>query len=487
MASTIPEIDLSELAKEAMIARDLLPEFSDQIQCELQAIKKPALPNHRLIPDLRDKLWCSIDNDNSKDLDQLTFAEKGENGFFKIYVAIADVDALVKKGSAIDLHARHNTTSIYTPTKVFSMIPEKLSNDFTSLNENQDRMVIVTEIIIHTDGSMESFNIYPAYVRNHAKLAYNSVAAWLDQKGEIPPAIQKVPGLAEQIQLQDSVALLLRESRQTRGMLTLETIETEAILEHNLVIDIRATLKNRAKNLIEDFMIVANSATAHFLHGKKVPSLRRVVRIPKRWDRIMALAQQFGDSLPEDPDAKALNHFLIKRKKADQLRFPDLSLAIVKLLGSGEYIVQNGGEEPIGHFSLAIRDYSHSTAPNRRYPDLITQRILKALLSGNPIPYTVPELKGLATRCTEKEDDADKVTRQMRKSAACFLLSSKIGQTFDALVTGASFKGTWVRIMEPPVEGKLVATVQGLDVGDRLQVKLIRVDILKGFIDFVPA
>jgi VacB/RNase II family 3'-5' exoribonuclease len=478
-----PAIDLTQLARQAMLERHLLPDYPPSVLKEVGQINGAASPTNEI--DLRSLLWCSIDNDDSRDLDQLTYAEALPNEEYKIYIAVADVDSIVKKDSAIDRYAQANTTSIYTPTKIFSMLPEKLSTDVTSLNENEDRLAITSEVIIAADGSIKSFKIYPSIVHNHAKLAYNSLAAWLDDRGPLPEKISQVPGLEEQLQLQDKIAHLLKNYRHNQGALTLETIESSPILKDNQIVDIKVATRNRARDLIEDFMIAANTATARFLKQNQLPSLRRVVRIPKRWDRIREIAEKFGETLPEDPDAKALDLFLIKRRLLDPIHFPDLSLTVIKLLGNGEYVVEYPGQDPIGHFSLAVKDYTHSTAPNRRYPDLITQRMIKSVFQNQPPPYTTKELESLARQCTEKEDEAEKVERKMKKSASISLLSSKIGETFDALVTGAGDKGTWVRVISPPVEGKLIKGDENVDVGDSIRVKLIQVNIEKGFIDFM--
>jgi len=480
---SLPQIDLTALARQAMLERHLTPDFPLEVMKEVSQFNGPAQPTHHA--DLRSLIWCSIDNDDSRDLDQLTYAEALPGGEYKIYVAIADVDSLVKKGSAIDQYAQTNTTSVYTPTKIFPMLPERLSTDLTSLNANEDRLAVVSEVIVKSDGGIKSFKLYPAYVRNHAKLAYNSLAAWLDGQGPIPERVTYVPGLETQLHLQDKIAHVLRNYRHDQGALTLETIEPQPIIKDGQIIDMKASEKNRTRNLIEDFMITANTATARFLKEYQLPSLRRVVRIPKRWDRIREIAEEYGEILPEEPDAKSLDLFLIRRLFRDPLHFPDLSLAVIKLLGNGEYIVEYPGDESVGHFSLAVKDYTHSTAPNRRYPDLITQRMVKSVFDQNPSPYTSKELESLARQCTEKEDEAEKVERRMKKSASILLLSSKIGEKFPALVTGASPKGTWIRVLSPPVDGKLIKGYENVDVGDSIQVELVHVDMEKGFIDFV--
>jgi exoribonuclease-2 len=399
-------------------------------------------------------------------------------------VAIADVDAFIKDGSAIDEHARHNTTSVYTAAEIFPMLPEKISTDLTSLNFNEDRLAVVVEMVIGADGSLQDSSIYRAWVCNQAKLAYNSVADWLDGNGVVPDAIAAVNGLAENIQLQNKAAQSMKNFRHTQGALSLETIEAKPVFDGDQLSTLESEEKNRAKEIIEDFMIAANGVTARYLSANKFPSIRRVVRVPKRWDRIVEIAAQLKFRLSDVPDSKALEEFLVKQKAADPLRFPDLSLAVIKLLGAGEYIAELSDGDVPGHFGLAVKDYAHSTAPNRRYPDLLTQRLLKAALEGKPVPYSKDELDVLATHCTQAEDAAKKVERQVGKSAAALLLKSRIGEQFDSIVTGASEKGTWVRLLTVPVEGKLVQGFEGMDVGDRLRVKLTSVDVQQGFIDF---
>ena len=475
---------LAAIARRAMIERGLEPDFPPAAQQEVAAIGGPAGDTSD-VRDLRDRLWASIDNDDSRDLDQLTVAESLADGQLRILVAIADVDALVRKGSAIDGHAAHNTTSVYTPAAIFPMLPEALSTDLTSLNEDQDRIAVVADMVFDSDGSPTASDHYRARVRNHGKLAYRSVAAWLDGKGAAPRRIGEIPGLDENLRLQDGVAQKLVALRHRQGALRLETLEAKAVFVGDDITDLDLDRKNRAKQLIEDFMIAANGATATYLAAKNFPSLRRVLRSPERWDRIVQLAAGFGDSLPSEPDAVALEAFLASRRQADPEKFPDLSLAVVKLIGRGEYALDLPGRDAPGHFGLAVKDYAHSTAPNRRFPDLITQRLLKAAMAGAPLPYTIAELGELAKHCTEREDAATKVERRVRKSAAALFLSSRMGDRFDAIVTGASEKGTWVRLFQPPVEGRLESGFHGLDVGDRVRVKLVRTDVERGFIDFV--
>jgi exoribonuclease-2 len=476
---------LRAIARRAMRERGLEPDPSPAAEAEAREIDGPSTENDAGIKDLRGLLWCSIDNDDSRDLDQLTVAEALPGGVVKVFVAVADVDSLVKKGSALDLHAQTNTTSVYTAAEIFPMLPEKLSTNFTSLNPGQERLAIVMEMVVAPDGAVTASDVYRARVFNRAQLAYDSVAAWLEGKGPAPAPLAAVPGLDAQIRLQDQAAQAMRTLRSERGALSLETLEAKAVFDGDSLAALRPSLKNRAKELIEDFMIGANGVTAHFLEERKLPALRRVLRSPERWERIVALAHDVGEKLPEQADARALGEFLARRKAADPLRFPDISLSVVKLLGSGEYAVQFPGRHAEEHFGLAVKDYTHSTAPNRRFPDLATQRLLKAGLAGRPSPYSDGELVALAAHCTEQEDDATKVERQVRKSAAALLLSTRTGKRFDAIVTGASSKGTWVRILDPDAEGKLQKGFEGLDVGDRLKVELVHTDVERGYIDFV--
>jgi VacB/RNase II family 3'-5' exoribonuclease len=474
--------DLKGIARRAMLDRGLLPDFSAAALAQASSITGPA--TEPAIRDLRGLLWASIDNDDSRDLDQLSVAEPLADEAVKILVAIADVDATVQIGSPIDDHARANTTSVYTAAQVFPMLPEKLSTNLTSLADAQDRVSLVIEITVDAGGAVTGSAIYRAQVRNRAKLAYNSVAAWLDGKAPMPAPVAAVPGMEQQIRIQDKVAQALKRVRRERGALTLETIEARAVFDNGVLSGLSADEPNRAKSLIEDFMVAANGVTARFLESRGFPSLRRILRPPERWNRIVALALETGEHLPSKPDAIALNAFLAKRRDADPVRFPDLSLCIVKLLGKGEYGVKRPGQDTPGHFGLAVSDYTHSTAPNRRFPDLITQRLVKAVLGSAKLPYTVDELDTLAKHCTTQQGNADKVERSVRKSAAALLLAPRIGQRFDAIVTGASDKGTWVRIPDPVAEGRVVKGFEGLDVGDPVRVELVHTDAARGFIDF---
>lgn len=484
---------LRDIAHQAMLERGLLPDFSSEALAELKQLPVPVISEDKpigAIRDMRKLLWASIDNDDSHDLDQLTAAEEAAGGKLTIYVAIADVDASIHKGSALDHHAYTNTTSVYTAGEIFPMLPEQVSTDLTSLNFNEDRLSIVIEMQIGADGSLVDSSIYQAWVHNYAQLAYNSVAAWLEKNGPIPEAVSAVKGLAENLLLQDQIAQKMKTFRHVHGALSLETIDAKPVFDGDQIRALEIDEKNRAKEIIEDFMIAANGVTARYLSAKKFPSIRRVVRTPRRWERIVDLAANLKYSLPKLPNSKALEEFLIRQKKLDPLHFPDLSLAVIKLLGAGEYIAEFPGTDPSGsqtsgHFGLAVKDYSHSTAPNRRYPDLLTQRMLKAALARQPVPYHKNELEALALHCTEAEDAANKVERQVGKSAAALLLEARIGEYFDAIVTGASEKGTWIRLLHIPVDGMLVHGFDGLDVGDPCRVQLQSVDVRQGFIDFV--
>jgi len=475
---------LEEIARREMLFRGFLPDFSNEVETELGNLQTPAKPNGEQIKDLRGLLWCSIDNDDSMDLDQLTAAEALEYGRTRIWVSIADVDALVDRGSHIDAHALHNTTSIYTAAKIFPMLPDKLSTDLTSLNPDRDRVSMVVEMVISPDGTLEDGVVYRAWVHNYAKLVYENVSAWLD--GQIPALeiFEAVPGLAQSLRLQDRAAHEMGGLRHRHGALTLETIEAKPIFEGNSVLALQRQEKNRARSIIEDFMIAANTVTANFLTENGYPSVHRVVRAPERWDQIMEVARDHGGNLPNQPDAIALQKFLMQEQKDHPLTFPDVSLSIIKLIGSGEYVAEKPGQEAPGHFGLAVSDYSHSTAPNRRYPDLIIQRQLKALIAKEPSPYSFETLETLARHLTIKEDDAQKVERTVAKSAAALLLSNRIGETFDGIITGASDKGTWVRVLSVPVEGKVIRGAKGANVGHHVRVRLLSVDVDRGFIDF---
>jgi exoribonuclease-2 len=466
-----------------MLEHDLEPDWPPAALAELQSLGDAPVDGLR---DLRSLLWSSIDNVESRDLDQVEVCLDAGDGRTRLLVGIADVDALVRRDSPIDGHAQLNTTSVYTPAQIFPMLPEPLSTDRTSLNESEDRPAVVVEIGVDRDGAIVEADVYRAVVHNHAKLAYPSVAAWLEGKGEPPPAVARIDGLADQIRLQDRIAQALRERREELGALDFDRREARPEMDGDRVGSVQAEVPNRARDLIEDVMIAANGVTGRFLASRGLASIRRVVRSPDRWPRIVDLAAQHGQHLPASPDARALQAFLRQRQAAAPELFADLSLAVIKLLGRGEYVADDPSAAP-QHFALAVENYTHSTAPNRRFADLVTQRQLKAALGNQKAPYTRSALAALAEHCTRQEDAVNKVERLVRKAAAALWLSSQIGRRFDGVVTGASPKGTWVRISDPPVEGRLERGFEGLDVGDRVHVRLVHTDPDRGFIDFARA
>jgi len=475
---------LQQLARDAMRERGFEPDFPAAANTQAEsASEREATPASAGRRDLRHLLWCSIDNDDSRDLDQLSVADLrgADTG---ILVAIADVDALVPRGSAVDEHAATNTTSVYTAARVFPMLPERFSTDLTSLAPDEDRNAVVIDLTVTADGAVRSSDIYLAIVRNRAKLAYPSVGAWLSGEGAAPAPLAGVAGLEENLRRQDAVAQALKRSRHERGALTLDTVEGRPVFSGDQLQDLAAIRRSRASELIEDFMIAANSATAEFLEHHGFTSLRRIVRMPERWPRIMTLADDTGTSLPATPDAQALERWLLAEQARDPQRFVDLSLSIVKLLGRGEYVVEEPNEPTPDHFGLAVDDYTHATAPNRRFADLVTQRLVKAALAGQPAPYSNNDLGEIAKHCMDREDAANRVERQVRKAAAAILLQPRRGERFDAIVTGASPKGTWVRVRHPVVEGRLEGSTSGLEVGDQVRVRLVRTVPEKGFIDF---
>jgi VacB/RNase II family 3'-5' exoribonuclease len=475
--------DLSSVALQALHDNGFTPDADDAMRRELAAMTpEPSTPDVR---DLRALLWSSIDNAESRDLDQIEFSEGLPDGGVRLRIGIADVDALVRKGSAIDAHARANATSVYTGMAVYPMLPEALSTDLTSLVEGADRVVLVIELVVNTDGTARSHDVYRAVATNRAKLAYDSVGAWLEGRGPVPPAVAHTSGLEEQLWLQDRTASLLKGMRERAGALEFDTVEATAVGQNGKVQSIAVTRKNRARDLIEDFMIAANVAIAQYLAEQGRSAIRRVVRVPKRWSRIVDIAAGFGVTLPAEPNAKALSDFLAARRAADPLRFPDLSLSVVKLLGPGEYLLDlPGPADDQGHFGLAAHDYSHATAPNRRYADLVTQRLVKAAIANAPPPYSDDELAAIAKQCTERENAANRVERIARKAAAAILLAERVGSTFDAIVTGVNKDGTYVRLLSPPAEGRVMRGQQGMDVGERVRVRLLSTDPARGFIDF---
>lgn len=475
------DLDLVQLAREAMRERGLEPEFPPDALAQVAGLHPPRALGD--VVDRRALAWCSIDNDDSRDLDQLSAAERVDGGV-RLHVAIADVDAFVPHDTPLDRHASRNTTSVYTPMRVFPMLPERLSTDLTSLNPAVDRLAVVIVFDVRPDGHVDGQRVECALVRNHARLSYDAVAAWLDEGASAPTAMAEAAGMDTQIRLQDEAATWMRTRRQRDGALEFQSPEARTVVVEGQVVGVRAVAKNRARALIEDLMIAVNGVTARHLDACGLPSIRRVVRTPKRWDRIRALASEAGDTLPDTADPAALAEFLARRRAADPAGYGVLSLAVLKLLGRGEYVLTQPGDRDAGHFGLAVHEYVHSTAPNRRYPDLITQRLLKASVRERPSPYRDEDLAALATHCTRQEDAADKVERQMQKAATALVLSGRLGDTFDGVVTGATGKATWVRTFDPPAEGRIVTAATGLDVGDRVRVRLTHADVAKGHLDF---
>jgi len=487
VASQTDRSHLHDLAAQAMRSRGLLPVFAPAALQEAEAARHSVPQRLGDVRDLRHLAWFSIDNDDTRDLDQLSFVEPLAGGATRLRVAVADVDGKVRAGGAVDGHASVNTTSVYTAAGVFPMLPEVLSTDLTSLHEGQERLAVVVDMQVQPDGSITASQLYCAAVLNQAKLTYDRVSQWLDGDATSLPQLTRLPGLEQQLRMHDAVTAQLRQWRQQRGALNVNTISARPVFQDGQLVDLRADDRNRAKDLIADLMIAANGATARFLAQRGFPSLRRFLQSPRRWDRIEALAASYGVTLPTTPDAVALDGFLRGRRQADPQGFADLSLRIVKMLGPGEYVAAAPGARNLGHFGLAVSDYAHSTAPNRRFPDLVTQRLIKAALADEPPAYSFEALAEIARHCTLQEDNANRVERQVMKAAAGWLMQGRIGEVFTAIVTGAAPKGTYVRTRRPLLEGRLVRGYEGADVGDAFQVKLLAVDPEHGFIDFERA
>jgi exoribonuclease-2 len=477
---THDNFDMAAAARQEMIDHGFQPDFPPEAASQLAAIQANPDPGLRNLTGL---LWSSIDNDDSRDLDQIEWAERTPDGI-RVLVGVADVDSLVAKATPIDAHAARETTTVYTGIRVFPMLPERLSTDLSSLGEGEVRAAVVIEMLVAADGSIAKGAIYRARVRNCAQLAYNAVGAWLDGTGPAPAKVAASADLAAQLKLQDEAAASLREARHKLGALTFDRLEVQPVFTDGKVTNVTARAANRAAHLIEDFMIAANEVMARTLRDAGVSSIRRVVKAPERWARIVELAKQCGETLPATPDAAALNAFLVGRKAADAVHYADISLSVLKLMGPGEYVLMRPGDEALGHFGLAAHDYTHSTAPNRRFADMVTQRLIKAQTSGEKAGYTDDELDAIAKNCTLKEDAARKVERAMNKRLAAVAMQNRIGEEFQAVVTGDTPKGVFVRIFDPPVEGRLMRGQQGLDVGDRLRVSLLSTDPQRGFLDF---
>lgn len=479
-------LDLQATAKQIMQEHGFEPDFPPPVSGQLVQLRNnpPKVAANHEIRDLRNLLWSSIDNDTSRDLDQIEVAERGSDGDVKVMIGIAEIDAFIAKETPIDQHAAKETTTVYTGVRNFPMLPEELSTGITSLLEAQDRLAIVIEFVVDSAGSVKSSDLYRALVRNKAQLQYNSVGAWLENGAAPPPKVAASRELQEQLRLQDDIAQKLKQLRYQNGALNVQTDEVHPLVLNDQVVDVVRQQKNRATDLIEDFMVAANGVVARYLEN--VSSLRRIVRTPKRWDRIVQLAASKGEKLPAQPDSKALNDLLIRQKAKDPDHFADVSLAVIKLIGPGEYVLEKAGETAPPHFGLAVQDYTHSTAPNRRFADVVTQRLIKALIAGQNNPYSDDELTVIAQNCTEKEDAARKVEREMSKRLAAVAMQHRIGEVFDAIVTGMTDHGTFVRVLQPHVEGLLVQA-HGVDVGDKLRAKLISTNVQKGYIDFAPA
>ncbi len=475
-----PQVDLAAMARQEMMERGFEPDLPAAATEQAATARQTAEPG---LPDLTALLWSSLDNDDSRDLDQIEWAERAAGGI-RVLVGIADVDSAVAKGTPVDLHAATETTTVYAGIRTFPMLPERLSTDQTSLNEGADRVAVVVEMTVSADGSIGANRIYRALVRNVAQLTYSAVGAWLEGKAAMPAKVAASAPLAAQLQLQNEAAHLLRAARDRMGALTFDRAELQAVVDNGKVQSVEGRRANTASRLIEDFMIGANEVMALTLRDAGVASIRRIVKTPERWPRMVELAAHSGDHLPAEADPAALNAFLVRRRQADPVHFADLSLSVLKLMGPGEYVAARPGAEAEGHFGLAAHDYTHSTAPNRRYADLVTQRLLKALLAHQPAPYTDEELDVVASNCTLKEDAARKVQRDMMKRMAAVALADRVGQKFAAVVTGVTPKGVFVRISEPPVEGRLMRGERGVDVGDQIQVTLLSTDAERGFIDF---
>ena len=480
----IINVDLDERARKAMIDNGLEPDFPPAVENEVREILTDSNPVQPGIDDLRHLLWSSIDNRTSKDLDQVEYAEQLPNGDIRLLVGIADVVSLVKKDSAIDRHAAINTVSVYTESEIFPLLPPELSTDLTSLNHDEDRYAIVVELIIKENGDVPGNSVLQALIRNRAKLSYEEVGNWLDEDAGEPDAFQVLPELEEQLRLQMTAADRLHKFRCENGALEFESIESAPVVTGGEIRDIESVKSNSARMIIENFMIAANVEIAEFLELNGSSSIRRVVKTPERWEKIRELAREFGHELPAGPDAQALQAFLSDRRRADPDHFPDLSLAIVKLIGAGEYVVKRAREDSDGHFGLAVRDYAHSTAPNRRYPDIVIQRLVKSRLGDAASPYSDGELDEIAQHCNDQERAARKVERKMRKIVAATVMQHRVGENFEAIVTGKTKSGTFARILRPPVDGRIVRGEERVDVGDKIRINLLSADPRTGFIDF---
>lgn len=472
-------------ARRAMAENGFESQFSPAVEEQVDQLSNtgPLDLAEGTIRDLRSTEWSSIDNRTSRDLDQVEWAEELANGDIRVLVGIADVSAFVTKDSPIDRHAGKNTVTVYTEGHIFPMLPEKLSTDLTSLNESEDRLAVIADMTVKPNGDVPKSTFYRAWVRNHIKLAYENVAEFLEGD-TVSAEFKRFPWITDQIRLQDKVAVRLRRYRIAKGALEFESIESSVVVEGDEIKGLDSVRPNKARKLIENFMVASNVEMAEFLEAHGWASLRRIVRLPDRWEGIRRVAAEHGYKLPGEPDRLALADFLEERHAKDPERFPDLSLSIVKLIGSGEYVVERLGEDAGGHFGLAVEDYAHSTAPNRRFSDLVIQRLVKAVIAGRTRPYSDEELDAIALHCNEQERSARKVERKMRKVIAATVMRQHVGESFDAIVTGVTSSGTFARILRPPVDGRVERGERGLDVGEKVRVKLISTDPKRGFIDF---
>lgn len=479
-------LNLQDLAKQAMEEYGFLWQFPSAVTTEAYRVEPNgwAYLAKGSIKDMRDVLWSSIDNHDTRDFDQLEFCERRPNREVRVLVAIADVDHYVAKSSRIDKHAAHNGTTVYTGVVIFPMLPERLSSDISSLKPGEDRMAVVVEFFVRKDGSTRPGEIFQALVKNHAKLVYEPIGEWLEGQSPVPEEVMRIPGLKDQILLQHEAAQRLNTFRMHKGALELETIEASPVMKDGTIVDLVVKKKNPARYIIENFMVAANGVMVKFLEKHNCPYIQRVVRRPEKWFRIRDIALELGGDLPPEPDPLALSEFLSAQHRRDPERFPDLSLTIVKLLGPGEYVISQPGNNKIGHFGLAVQDYTHSTAPNRRYVDIIIQRLIKSVLEEKSAPYTRRELSEIAEWCTTRDKASKKVERFMRKVVGAVLLRNRIGEAFDAIVTGSSEKGVYVRLLAPPVEGRVILGYAGMDIGQKARVRLVSLDPEKGYIDF---
>lgn len=506
------KFDLAAAALAEMHAAGFVPEFAPAVTRQVVEIATELARDGDAngFEDLRALGWSSIDNDTSRDLDQIEVAERVDGGI-RLHVAIGDVAHAVELGSPIDKHAQAQTQTIYTAVKNFPMLPLELSTGLTSLNEAEDRLAVVMSFTVREDGSLADEQVSRARVRNRAQLAYSRVGPWLERnasgyedrdvaalrsnsarehtpdaslQGKLDGTALTAEWLDEQLKLQDEAAQRLHTARVKAGALEFHKAEAQPVVVDGHVVDVLEATQNRAMLLIEDLMVAANGVMARTLRKAGRSGLQRVVVVPRRWDRIVALAQQHGHELPVNPDSQALNRVLEQIRAADPDHYPDIAVAVIKLMGPGEYLLMRADDDPEGHFGLAARDYTHSTAPNRRFPDMVTQRVLHAMIANEPPPYSDAELTAIAMHCNEADKALRKIERDMQKRVAAVAMASRIGEVFDAVITGASEKGVYARVIRPPFEGRIVHGERGLDVGDKVKVKLIHTDPWRAFIDF---